>query len=248
MKVFFIPRNHEYVRLLKLHLEQLGVKVVLLNLFIRSPQDQNHPCVERRNDDHPPLPPERSVYPEEGQIISELAPSFRWSAAQDPDKGDEIKDYNFTISLFISLEPGKNYRFLGQRFQNHPCALAVYLPLSLHYEGFLGHLQGPRDKDHLGNAQYLASRSYNRDRENSRWFFERANGIIYHSRSDLQRVKEMLGTSIDKVYLVVPHGNFNESYPNTITQEAARDRLSILCMSGSFCALATSEGTAGTNI
>lgn len=52
-----------------------------------------------RYDDHPPLPPERAVYPEDGQTISELAPTFSWSVAQDPDKGDDITDYYFTISF-----------------------------------------------------------------------------------------------------------------------------------------------------
>jgi hypothetical protein len=32
-KVFFIPKNHEYVRKLKQHLEKTGVSVVLLKPF-----------------------------------------------------------------------------------------------------------------------------------------------------------------------------------------------------------------------
>jgi glycosyltransferase involved in cell wall biosynthesis len=66
-----------------------------------------------------------------------------------------------------------------------------------------------------------------RERESSRWFYEHADGIIYHSRSDVRRAKETLGTDVDKPHIVVPHGHFNESYPNTITREAAREKLSV---------------------
>jgi glycosyltransferase involved in cell wall biosynthesis len=66
-----------------------------------------------------------------------------------------------------------------------------------------------------------------RERGSSRWFYEHADGIIYHSSSDVQRAKETFGTEVDKPHIVIPHGNFNESYPNTVTRAAARDKLSV---------------------
>lgn len=52
-----------------------------------------------RTDNHPPRPPKKALYPEDGAVVDELAPLFRWPAASDADKKDRIVDYYFTISL-----------------------------------------------------------------------------------------------------------------------------------------------------
>lgn len=66
-----------------------------------------------------------------------------------------------------------------------------------------------------------------RDVKNSKWFYEKSDAIIFHSESDINRSKEILGTSVNKINIVIPHGNFNESYENKITKEEARKILNI---------------------
>ncbi len=65
------------------------------------------------------------------------------------------------------------------------------------------------------------------DAKNSKWFYEHANGIIFHSANDISRSKEMLGTDKDKKHIIIPHGNFNQSYENKISQKEARKTLQI---------------------
>jgi glycosyltransferase involved in cell wall biosynthesis len=163
MKVFLIPRNHEYIRLLKVHLEQQGVRVVLLKPFHYS-------------------------------SLSNIVKIIVFSA----------RGFKIIHVHWLYIFP---FRFIMKKF----CMLCKILGIQIIWE--------------MHNI--LPHGFTDRDRENSRWFFERANGIIFHSRSDIQRAKETYGTVADKPHIIIPHGNFNESYPNTITKESARERLSI---------------------
>jgi glycosyltransferase involved in cell wall biosynthesis len=65
------------------------------------------------------------------------------------------------------------------------------------------------------------------DKSNCRWFYEKSDAIIFHSGHDIQRAKDLLGTNTDKIHTIIPHGNFNESYENTISKEEARKYLNI---------------------
>ncbi|GAM11864.1 putative glycosyltransferase [Geobacter sp. OR-1] len=61
----------------------------------------------------------------------------------------------------------------------------------------------------------------------SKWFYENVDAIIYHSQDDIQRAKSELQTNVDKLHIVVPHGNFNNSYENNISKIDARKALDI---------------------
>ena len=65
------------------------------------------------------------------------------------------------------------------------------------------------------------------DKRQCRWFYEKSDAIIFHSEHDIQRTKDLLNTNKDKIYTIIPHGNFNESYENTISKEKARKNLNI---------------------
>jgi glycosyltransferase involved in cell wall biosynthesis len=60
-----------------------------------------------------------------------------------------------------------------------------------------------------------------------KWFYERVDGIIYHSEADIERAEKALETTVKKPSLIVPHGNFNDSYENKIGRAEARERLKI---------------------
>jgi len=66
-----------------------------------------------------------------------------------------------------------------------------------------------------------------RKRSNSRWFYERVAAVIFHSKSDVARSRKILGTSVKKMHIVIPLGNFNDIYKNTISRDEARKRLKI---------------------
>ena len=51
------------------------------------------------SDNHPPVPPEKALYPKHGGVVDDLAPLFKWRPAKDLDKKDRIVDYCFTISF-----------------------------------------------------------------------------------------------------------------------------------------------------
>ena len=163
MKIFFIPRNHEYITRLKLHLEKHGVQVVLLKPFHYS-------------------------------SLTNLIKIITYSA----------RGFKIIHVHWLYVFP---FRFVMQGFAAVCKILGIRIVWEMH--NILPH----RHTDH--------------DRNNSRWFFKRADGIIFHSRNDIQRATELFAMDVDKPHIVVPHGNFNDSYPNTITKEAARDRLSI---------------------
>lgn len=65
------------------------------------------------------------------------------------------------------------------------------------------------------------------DIRNSNWFYKKSDAIIFHSKSDVFRSQEMLRTNNKKVHIVIPHGNFNESYENRISKKEARGILDI---------------------
>ncbi len=66
-----------------------------------------------------------------------------------------------------------------------------------------------------------------RKRRSSRWFYERVDAVIFHSRSDVARSRELLGTDVEKRHIIVPLGNFNDIYENTMSRETAREKLGI---------------------
>jgi len=65
------------------------------------------------------------------------------------------------------------------------------------------------------------------DIRSSKWFYEKSDGIIFHSSHDVERAKDTLHTKTNKRHIVIPHGNFNESYPNTVSRKDARAFLDI---------------------
>lgn len=65
------------------------------------------------------------------------------------------------------------------------------------------------------------------NRRNSKWFYEKSDAVIFHSKSDIVRTRELLETNVDKEHIVIPHGNFNESYENKVSKEEARRILNI---------------------
>jgi glycosyltransferase involved in cell wall biosynthesis len=60
-----------------------------------------------------------------------------------------------------------------------------------------------------------------------KWFYKKIDGIVYHSDRDKDRVRNILNTYNEKKHTVIPHGNFNDSYPNTISKEKAREILGL---------------------
>ncbi len=66
-----------------------------------------------------------------------------------------------------------------------------------------------------------------RDKLSSAWFYEKSDAIIFHSRHDIERAEDTFDTKAKKDHIVIPHGNFNESYPNTVTKQEARAFLKI---------------------
>jgi hypothetical protein len=60
-----------------------------------------HKWVERKTW-HPPQPPSKAVFPEDGQSVSGTRITFQWNPATDPD-GDEIVDYHFELSEHVDM-------------------------------------------------------------------------------------------------------------------------------------------------
>jgi glycosyltransferase involved in cell wall biosynthesis len=162
-KVFFIPRNHEYVRRLKQHLEKAGVSVVLLKPFHYS--------------------------------------SFT----------------NLLKILFFRL---KGYRII------HVHWLYIF-PLGSVMKGFYYFCKGLGIKVIWEMHNILPHGYVENDKNNCQWFYEKADAIIFHSGDDIQRAKALFSTDTDKIHTIIPHGNFNGSYENTISKKEARRHLSI---------------------
>jgi glycosyltransferase involved in cell wall biosynthesis len=161
--VFFIPRNHEYVRRLKAHLEKRGVGVVLLKPFHYS--------------------------------------SFT----------------NLLRILFFRL---KGYRII------HVHWLYIF-PFGFVMKGFYYFCKGLGIKIVWEMHNILPHGYGEKDKKNGRWFYEKSDAIIFHSEHDIQRAKDLLKTDTDKIHTIVPHGNFNGSYENTVSKKEARRRLNI---------------------
>lgn len=66
-----------------------------------------------------------------------------------------------------------------------------------------------------------------RDKKNSKWFFDRVDAVIFHSPGDASRMREMTGSYGPRQHIVVPHGNFNDSYEDTISRDRARALLQL---------------------
>jgi hypothetical protein len=52
-----------------------------------------------RTDNHPPLAPQKPVYPADGATVADLAPLFRWQASRDEDKDDKVADHCLVLSF-----------------------------------------------------------------------------------------------------------------------------------------------------
>ncbi len=161
--VFFIPRNHEYVRRLKEHLEKREVRVVLLKPF------------------------HYSSFTNLVRIIF-----FR------------LKGYRIIHVHWLYIFP---FGFVMKGFYYFCKGLGIKVVWEMH--NILPHGYGENDK------------------RNCRWFYEKSDAIIFHSEHDIQRAKDLLKTNTDKIHTIVPHGNFEGSYENTVSKEEARRRLNL---------------------
>jgi len=162
-KVFFIPKNHEYVRKLKEHLGKAGVSAVLLKPFHYS---------------------------------------------------------SLTNLLKIVLFRLKGYRII------HVHWLYIF-PFGFVMKGFCYFCKSLGIKIIWEMHNILPHGFSESDREHCRWFYEESDAIIFHSEHDIQRAKDLFNTRTDKIRTIIPHGNFNESYENTISKENARKYLNI---------------------
>jgi len=162
-KVFFIPRNHEYVRRLKQHLEKAAVSVVLLKPF---------------------------HYSSLANLLKIIF--FR------------LKGYRIIHVHWLYIFP---FGFVMKGFYYFCKALGIKVIWEMH--NIVPHGYGENDK------------------RNCRWFYERSDAIIFHSRHDIQRAKDLFNTDTDKIHTIIPHGNFNGSYENSISKKEARKRLNI---------------------
>ena len=163
INVFLIPRNHEYIKQLKQHLERLGVGVILLKPFHYS-------------------------------SFSNLAKMIFF----------RLKGARVIHVHWLYIFP---FRFVMKGFYYFCKGLGMKIIWEMH--NILPH----------GYAE--------NDKKDSKWFYEKSDGIIFHSRHDIQRAKDTFGTSMNKPHIVIPHGNFNESYENKISKKEARERLAI---------------------
>ena len=162
-KVFFIPRNHEYVRRLKQHLEKAAVSVVLLKPF---------------------------HYSSLANLLKIIF--FR------------LKGYRIIHVHWLYIFP---FGFVMKGFYYFCKALGIKVIWEMH--NIVPHGYGENDK------------------RNCRWFYERSDAIIFHSRHDIQRAKDLFNTDTDKIHTIIPHGNFNGSYENSISKKEARKHLNI---------------------
>jgi len=163
MKIFIIPRNHEYIKQLKHHLERAGTKGILLKPF--------------------------------------------------------------HYSSFSNLAKLIFYRLKGVRVI-HVHWLYIF-PFSFVMKGFyyLCKILGIKIIWEMHNI--LPHGYTKKDVNESRWFFEKVDGLIVHNIGDIARAQDTYGTRVEKLFLVVPHGNFNESYENVVPQQEARKRLGL---------------------
>lgn len=163
MKVFMIPKNHEYIRKLKKYFEDVGINVVILKPF------------------------HYSTFSNIAKLIF-----FR------------TKGFNIIHVHWLYIFP---FNFVMKWFYFFCKLLNIKIIWEMH--NIVAHSNKPRD--------YKASK----------WFYEHVDGIIFHSNYDIKRAKELLNVNKNKPHIVIPHGNFNDSYPNNISKEKARQLLKI---------------------
>ena len=163
IKIFMIPKNHEYINRLKLSLWKEGVMVEVLKPF---------------------------HYATFTNVIKLLF--FR-------RKGYKIIHVHWLYIFPFSIVMKWFYYFCK--------SLGIKIVWEMH--NILPHNYSETDKG------------------NSRWFYEKADAIIFHSEDDINRSKEVFEINTDKPYVVIPHGNFNESYENKFSKNRARQILGI---------------------
>lgn len=73
----------------------------------------------------------------------------------------------------------------------------------------------------------VAHKGTKRDIACSKWFYDFADGLIFHSRADEERTKTMLAVFEKTHKAFAYHSNFIGSYPNTMSREEARSLLRI---------------------
>jgi len=163
MNIFMIPKNHEYVRKLKKHLESLGISVILLKPFHYSTFSNIIKLVYYRT-----------------------------------------KGYNLIHVHWLYIFP---FNFVMKWFYYFCKFLGIKIVWEMH--NIVAHSNKPND--------YKASK----------WFFEHVDGIIFHSKYDIEQAQELLKVKNNKKFVIIPHGNFNNAYPNIISKEKAREILNI---------------------
>lgn len=70
-------------------------------------------------------------------------------------------------------------------------------------------------------------RRSSRDIDVSKWFYNNCDAVIFHSRHDIKRSKEVLGVGDKSPSATVYHANFIGSYKNEITKYEARKALGV---------------------
>jgi beta-1,4-mannosyltransferase len=161
--VFVIPKNHEYVRKLKRHLQSLGTEVELLKPF----------------------------------------------------------HYSTVTNI------GKMLWFSRRGFGIVHLHWLYVFPFPLVMKGFYYFCRVLGLKIIWEMHNILPHKFKRKDILAGKWFYERVDGVIYHSKADIERAEKAFGTMVKKMNLVVPHGNFNDSYENKIGRAEARERLKI---------------------
>lgn len=163
MKIFMIPRNHEYVNRLTRGLEGKGVEVIRLKPF---------------------------HYSSIGNLIKMIRHGRR--------------GFDLIHVHWLYIFP---HRLVMKFFTGLTRRLGVKIVWEVH--------------------NILPHRCREIDRRISREFLENTDGLILHSRGDLDRIRETLDVDPRQPYIVVPHANFIGSYRNDIDRLAARTRLQI---------------------
>lgn len=158
-----IPKNHEYIRMLKSSLEHAGVKVQILKPF---------------------------HYSTFTNIVKMVF--FR------------IKGYKIIHVHWLYIFP---FALIMKIFYLFCSCLGIKIVWEMH--NIVPHKYDQSDID------------------NYSWFYEKSTAVIYHSSSDVERADEYLKTRSKKKHIVIPHGNFNESYDNRISKKDARRILNI---------------------
>lgn len=163
VKIFMIPKNHEYINRLKFSLEKINVKVKILKPF----------------------------------HYSTLTNIFKLLFYR-------LKGYRIIHVHWLYIFP---FGFVMKCFYYFCKGLGIKIVWEMH--NILPHNYSETDK------------------KNSRWFYEKSDAIIFHSKDDISRSREVLGANANKPHVVIPHGNFNESYKNKISKNSARQILGI---------------------